>query len=142
MILKTRKALPKFRLFRKFKVDFFDVFSKGARVSRKYLYFYVRRYKRYAFWHARNLRTSFFNKYSIGGLIYPFYSKRLLIVKKFSLLPIVLKRSYQRLVNRLVQSVVMSNSARVSITANVSNIVAITTPVNYRLSVLYNFKKA
>jgi len=93
-MLKTRKALPKFRLFRKFKVDFFDFFSKSTRISRKYLRFYVGKKKRYTFWKTRRLKT-----YKLRGY-FGYHSTRLFyrrfpkILKRFSFFHGKLKQKY------------------------------------------------
>lgn len=142
MILKTRKALPKFRLFRKFKVDFFTVYRKGGRVSRKYTKFnFSRRRRRYRFWRTRTLKSSAFKKFLMNR------SKRLRrlhekpLVERFSLLSITVRNKYRKFVNRLKKSVAATVSVRANVTLrNLANLNT-ATPGGLRFNELYNFKK-
>jgi len=144
MLLKTRKALPKFRLYRKFKIDFFDLFSRGARVSRRYSFFYVYRQFRYKFKFINQVRSYSVHQY-LQSRIYRFFYRRIKrVVRRFSLLRTRFKRKYLFFARRLINNVVISNSNRSSTIRNLFNSPLhfnSSTPSLKRLGVLYNFKK-
>lgn len=145
MVLKTRKALPKFRLFRKFKIDFFDFASKATRVSRKYLYFYIGRRNRYAFWCAKQVRYYAFYRYLQYRGVELFYRKFPRVLRRFTLFQAKARYQSRFIIKNFVSSVVISNNIRVFLSQKllrgpIQGVNSFITPLRSRVEDLYDLK--